>query len=598
MKKSFLFITAVLFLSNIEAKTYSYGNSSTSYNKAQTTKALTQPKQAKSAVSVQSDISFTEINLPYNGENLPFNEENVQRANFDLLDGQEFPFVGYTFTLTEAKNLYISSNKDIFIIISNSPTLTQESAVVWYQPSEVPDAYPRLQTGTYYLFVVYFQTGINYSLYVQTVVTENDYTRLDYSKFLSTETPIYGEINNDTKMIYALNANAPGESFSLVLEENKTYNIVFSVYLKNPNDNFWAEIALYNENFELINWQNDFSINFSDKTNLCINYFHTSTETETVRLLFLAGTFDALYKIEITEIETPQPYISVADLLTNAKRITALPYSDNGIFNENSTLVIGDDREFQVSRFKYYASAYKIELSENEKINIYNYLQSTAFIMIYKAGGIDGYTYVDRNIDFDVQRADDAYFEFTAPEGGTYYIIARSRAAFNFSRTGIFYIDVWANGTAQPENEYKNLTITSLAANKTNINANKNLSDTELLLLLSDLQMTGITDNGIEVPVANNPFAWEIGRNGNTITAYFYPINSNYTIDESLYAMVTIQMPVSDINEVVLEKEILKEEYFGFDGKPLRAKNISPLHIKHTIYTDGSTKTDKIIEIK
>ncbi|MDR0874020.1 MAG: hypothetical protein LBN27_11240 [Prevotellaceae bacterium] len=43
------------------------------------------------------------------------------------------------------------------------------------------------------------------------------------------------------------------------------------------------------------------------------------------------------------------------------------------------------------------------------------------------------------------------------------------------------------------------------------------------------------------------------------------------------------------------EKAILKEEYFGIDGKPLRAKDISPLHIKRTVYTDGTVKVEKVL---
>jgi hypothetical protein len=51
----------------------------------------------------------------------------------------------------------------------------------------------------------------------------------------------------------------------------------------------------------------------------------------------------------------------------------------------------------------------------------------------------------------------------------------------------------------------------------------------------------------------------------------------------------------SDVEEIFAEKEILKEEYFGIDGKPVRAATIPPLQIKRTIYTDGTVKVEKVI---
>ncbi|MDR0874019.1 MAG: hypothetical protein LBN27_11235 [Prevotellaceae bacterium] len=47
----------------------------------------------------------------------------------------------------------------------------------------------------------------------------------------------------------------------------------------------------------------------------------------------------------------------------------------------------------------------------------------------------------------------------------------------------------------------------------------------------------------------------------------------------------------TDLTQTSAEKTILKEEYFGIDGK--RAKDISPLRIKRTIYTDGTVKVEK-----
>lgn len=58
------------------------------------------------------------------------------------------------------------------------------------------------------------------------------------------------------------------------------------------------------------------------------------------------------------------------------------------------------------------------------------------------------------------------------------------------------------------------------------------------------------------------------------------------TIENSFSTAEATALPALSV-----KKEILKEEYFGIDGK--RANNNSPLRIKRRIYTDGTVETIK-----
>ncbi|MDR0871921.1 MAG: hypothetical protein LBN27_00435 [Prevotellaceae bacterium] len=153
---------------------------------------------------------------------------------------------------------------------------------------------------------------------------------------------------------------------------------------------------------------------------------------------------------------------------------------------------------------------------------------------------------------------------------------------------------IWGNKQEEIKNDVfanDGVVITQYANNLIDT-SNTNLSDNNNLININPLFVGNGDYNLQEISPAidngNNDYLNAIDTD---LSAN--PRISNNTVDMGAYEYQPIISQVKTITPASAEKEILKEEYFGIDGK--RAKDISPLRIKRTIYTDGTVKVEKVL---
>ena len=242
------------------------------------------------------------------------------------------------------------------------------------------------------------------------------------------------------------------------------------------------------------------------------------------------------------------PSITISELLDAAPAINYanLPLTFHGNFGNNAqSLVEGEDSRFRKSGLYYYADAHKINLNENESLEIHNSHVVDAFLYVYQKDVENNYVLLYSSDDgysgsIGYQKGD-SYIQFTATKAQDYYIVATTyESGYTHDGQGPYFLTMWNVEEPTYSTDTANYII-SLDADKMTINIPSGATEEEILANLLDVTITGKTENGNIVSIPNFYYGWSIDFVGKTAT-FFPAIMEGYTF----YANLSLTVSISD----------------------------------------------------
>ena len=292
---------------------------------------------------------------------------------------------------------------------------------------------------------------VNYSIQVDEITNILQCTDVDYSESLNINTPLFGTMSQQSNFIKCSSDGGKfGIGYSFFAEEGKTYKLTFDVYVP-LTENYRVSIDLFYENFSRF-----VGSGYADgsTTQLTAIAFYTADTSEDVNVLLRADfSIDMIYSVILEEIIPENPPITYTftfqQLLNNPKaEITysnSLSYTDNGRFDSASSQVWGKNGVFFTSNQLYYADAYKIKMSAEDRLSIHYKHISDSHLYIYNVNGIP--------VAEEQGGIGSAFIDFTAPQDGDYYIVATTNGG-NVGSIGPYYLSLW-NTDQEPDNNYE-----------------------------------------------------------------------------------------------------------------------------------------------
>ena len=521
---------------------------------------------------INSVPTFQEISLPYYNQLIVFSKDKVFDY-FDPEEGHNTSARGFKFTLTEDAEISIYSySGDLdwwayFAIYDSAPEGNEFGEFVYY--GEGDESFS-LNAGTYYLVLddddypnengggTYFcelDIKINNvsaaenapaefeSLYFQEITlpySNEELTFKDYEVFDFYD-PEEGH-----------NTSARGFKFTL------TEDAKISIYSFSDDLDWWAYCAIY-DTYPLGETPVDY-----------IGYLDGEG-----RLLLNAGTYYLVFdddgytdehgsnsyycQVDINIEPFTAKEFKLKEVLDNA---TVITYSDDlsyfDMANELPTLcdeVLDDDEDERLA----YCAAYKITLSDGDKITINHHASDDAFLLVYTknsegeyvlyTANDDGGNYHDSEIVLSIGEEDDAE--------DTYYIVATTYS--NLSNESYIFTILGKNGVEQE------LQFTAIASDVESLTVEDINNPAEILFKLADLKIYGLingTDN--KLLLGNGLDYWEISEDNTTATYLPDTDNEAYPFAENIDDLViTIKQHVSGINHVSKENNVL---VYGANG--------------------------------
>ncbi|MBQ8055854.1 MAG: hypothetical protein IJ270_03455 [Paludibacteraceae bacterium] len=251
--------------------------------------------------------------------------------------------------------------------------------------------------------------------------------------------------------------------------------------------------------------------------------------------------------------------ITLKEVLDNA---TVITYSDDlSYLDTGSTLptlcneVLNDEEYERLA----YCAAYKITLSDGDKITINHHASNDAFLLVYTkdsegeyvlyAADDDGGISSDSEIVLSISEDGDAE--------GTYYIVATTYR--NLSNESYIFTILGKNGVEQE------LQFTAIASDVESLTVEDINNSAEILFKLADLEIYGlINGTSSKLPLGNGLDYWEISEDNTTATYLPDTDNEAYPFAENIDDLViTIKQHVSGINHVSKESKVL---VYGANG--------------------------------
>ena len=287
---------------------------------------------------------------------------------------------------------------------------------------------------------------VNYSIQVDEITNILQCTDVDYSESLKLNTPRFGTMSQQSNFIKCLSDGGKfGIGYSFYAEEGKTYKLTFDVYVP-ATEYYRVSINLFDENFSYL----ESGYDDGSTTQLAAIAFYTADTSGDVNALLGADfSTDMIYSVVLEESisENPLRY-TFEQLLNNPKaEITysnSLSYTDNGNFDSTSSQVWGKKGVFFTSNQLYYADAYKIKMSAEDRLSIHYKHISDSHLYIYN---VDGISEVEEQAGIG-----SVFIDFTAPQDGDYYIVATTNGG-NVGSLGPYYLSLW-NTDQEPDNNY------------------------------------------------------------------------------------------------------------------------------------------------
>jgi hypothetical protein len=246
-------------------------------------------------------------------------------------------------------------------------------------------------------------------------------------------------------------------------------------------------------------------------------------------------------------------YITLKEVLDNA---TVITYSnDLSYFETGSTLPTLCNEVLDLDEYERlaYCAAYKITLSDGDKITINHHASDDAFLLVYTKDSEGEYVLYTTNDDGGISVDSEIvlYISEYGDDEGTYYIVAttyenRSNESYTFKVRG-------KNGVKQE------LQFTAIASDVESLTVEDINNPAEILFKLADLEIYGlINGTSNKLPLGNGLDYWEISEDNTTATylpdIYDEALPFAENIDD---LVITIKQHVSGINHVSKESKVL-----------------------------------------
>lgn len=569
MKKIFTFIVAAILLATVGAS---------AQNKLWTAKQNWTVKQTKSQQATQavSGFSVLGVETPYTALNystlIPTNGTPVQGSfttqNNMVIDmwGDTFTGIGYSFAVEAGKMYRITcryeATQDIYFytgfhILTGSTLEGNDNDVIggdggymYGSVLTVPCDFFASENATLRLLLADYElNNLSYTIKIEEIRIPS-YTEINYPNLNLGATATSSLSNTDNQVFIDFeDETIIARGYTFAAEAGKTYSISLRY--------FTPDYTYIEGGFSLLTGGtlqgnmndiiDDGAYNYTyDGKELLITYNYTAATTGNIRLIFAAHCYyDLVYSLEVKEASSS--VITLPELLNNTTR--TITYSANMQFNSTgytTDLVAGDETYyFRYDDSYFYAVAYKITLPAGSNIQIHSAKENDSYLLIYKADGMGGYTFITSDDDGYDYYSYDSYLNLMTPSAGDYYIVVTDYSSYT---AGNYYLSVWTQN--EPDN-----TITSIFANSSNINVNINATDEEIRAALMALTLGGTTGGGT-VKLENNPFAWYIEGN----TATYMPSNAplRYVFFDSVEPIViTINRTISGLNNASADTTVI-----------------------------------------
>ncbi|MDR0872058.1 MAG: hypothetical protein LBN27_01140 [Prevotellaceae bacterium] len=292
-------------------------------------------------------------------------------------------------------------------------------------------------------------------------------------------------------------------------------------------------------------------------------------------LNLISLTSSKYFQMAVTPFTDTSSVITWEELSAYAETVEDLLFEKSGQFGQEPSKLV--HRQYRNLDYYFFYLPYKYSLREGDVISYSaEFPYATPFLEIYNDNNEELLWTDSVKLTAFKFPADGDYFVYVSP------LEQKNYTNYSFALSIIGTIDSITFNQSQ-------------SARQKNIIINEYFSEEEIKEKLAQLSVIGFDSYGQEIPFENKAEYWTINGDEATFTPQVNGGLIPFTLAPDINNTISISELTSDIFEVSAEKEILKEEYFGIDGKPLRAKDISPLHIKRTVYTDGTVKVEKVL---
>ena len=202
---------------------------------------------SQSLLKSNSAADITDITLPFDETDIELSESTASIITVDMWEGEQYPGHVYRFTLEDDAYLRIAFNQDLGGFITKSTTLSEANIISEFYLNGIPVTSGKLEAGTYYLFILYYDEYISYSLNVYEHPEPKVYTGLDYTTMLTKGESKSGKVNMILEPIVLTPYwDAPGSAFSMEVEEGQAYFFTYDVYLPEASHIF-TEISFFKD---------------------------------------------------------------------------------------------------------------------------------------------------------------------------------------------------------------------------------------------------------------------------------------------------------------------------------------------------------------
>lgn len=512
---------------------------------------------------LESSFSFVPISLPYYNDDLAFLPGSV----YEISDGQKAK--GFTFTL-DKKSIIQFEGYNYEYIVGPEVRIYNDAAMLnpTITPAWLDGFMVELNAGTYYILVSdnNFDKAAYYTCPLSIKAT--DYFSISLKDLLDnaeeinyTDIPLIkkGNLDFETASLVQgaanfrpLNDNYFANAYKVHLLAGENLKIHHSfikdafLYVYRKDGESYTKIAeddngytgTYNNNNQ------ESYIEFQATTDG--DYYIVATSSYSFVLSRGAYYLNIWKTGEEPAHKNPFNAISLAELLDAAPEISYsdLPYYQLGKLDFGSAGLVQGAANFRGTSDKYFANAYKINLSVGDNLRIHHSFVKDAYLYVYYKN--DGtYTMLKENDNGYTGSyayvSGDSFIEFAAGTAGEYYIVATT-VGYHTMASGNYQINIWKSGK-EPSFDHR-ISLVSLSSSADDITVNPDTPKEDILKALSDLTIKATTEFMEEITLSNLPYLWTINTDGKS--AVFIPTTMDaYTFAPDLSLIVVIKQAMS-----------------------------------------------------
>ena len=348
------------------------------------------------SITVNHSPSIVDISLPFDETKIEFSESTTDIITVDMWGGDPYASHVYRFTLEDDTYLRIDFDQDFAGFITKSTTLSEENIISEFYLSDIPFKSGKLEAGTYYLVILYYDNNISYSLSVYEYLEPTVYTELDYTTMLAKGESKSGKVNTILEPhILTPNWLAAGSAFSIEVEEGQGYLFTYDVYLPEAS-HIGSEISLlcggefqgdgddFNGDLIRSGWH------YTDNKQLSLSSVVSfkADFTGTLRILLQTDTpvLEFTYSIRVDETEFPFSFEPISLPYLNEELVflpSSVYYMDHGERALGFTFTLDEETTLIFQGYNdYYDWGPSLSIYDNEDLQ--NPIKELEWLLDYK----------------------------------------------------------------------------------------------------------------------------------------------------------------------------------------------------------------------